>query len=340
MISPLVIETKAKIAVVIPCFKVKRHILHVIEQIDSKYQTIYIVDDCCPEGTGKYVLEYNTDSRVVVLFHRRNQGVGGATLTGMRRACEDGAQVVLKIDGDGQMNPYLIDYFVLPILSGQADYTKGNRFYNLEGLKSMPAIRIFGNAALSFFSKFSSGYWDIFDPTNGFIAIHAILLQELDIDKINRRYFFESDMLFRLYTIRAVVLDIPMHSVYGDEISNLKIQKIFGTFLICHIINTFKRIFYTYFLRNFSIASIYLVTGGLLLLFGSIFGASRWYSLSLQGIQASAGTVMLASLPIIIGFQMIVSFLAFDIANVPKIPIHKRLAVLKLSYCNKLKIKP
>jgi dolichol-phosphate mannosyltransferase len=315
----------AKIAIVIPCYRVRQQIQTVIERIGAECQRIYVVDDACPEETGSFVQTQIQDNRVCVLFHQHNQGVGGAVMTGMRQAIADGATIVVKIDGDGQMDPSLLYRFVQPILLGEADYTKGNRFYDLDLLRGMPLIRLLGNAGLSFISKLSSGYWNIFDPTNGYVAIHSRVLSALPLHKINRRYFFESDLLFQLYLIRAVVVDIPMKATYGNERSNLKIERIIFSFCLNHLRNLLKRIGYVYFLRDFSIASIYLMIGCILTLFGTIFGAIKWYSLAIQGIEASAGTVMLAALPVILGFQLILAFLAFDTGNIPRRVIHKTL---------------
>ncbi len=150
----------------------------------------------------------------------------------------------MKIDGDGQMDPSLIPVFVFPIAAGEADYAKGNRFFDLETIRIMPKVRLFGNAVLSFMCKLSSGYWNLFDPTNGYTAIHADVARRLPFDKISRRYFFETDMLFRLNTLRAVVVDVPMEAKYGNEESNLKISRIVGEFFAKHVRNFLKRIFY------------------------------------------------------------------------------------------------
>ena len=166
------------------------------------------------------------------------------------------------------MDPGLIPAFIAPIVEGDADYTKGNRFFDLEGLSSMPKLRILGNAILSFMTKFSSGYWDLFDPTNGYTAIHSNVAQYLPFKKISYRYFFETDMLFRLNTLRAVVLDIPMDAKYGDEKSNLKVSKILFEFTYKHAHNFLKRIFYNYYLRDMSIVTIELPLGALLFVFG------------------------------------------------------------------------
>ena len=260
--------TEPLIVIVIPCYRVTSYILDVIARIGDEVSTIFAVDDCCPDGSGDFITKNCTDSRVVVLRNPHNLGVGGAVLTGIVPQLNAGAKVIVKIDGDGQMDPRLISVFIAPILAGEADYTKGNRFFDLEGIRDMPKIRLFGNAVLSFMTKLSSGYWNLFDPTNGYTAIHADVARHLPFEKISRRYFFETDMLFRLNTLRAVVVDVPMDARYGDEVSSLKISKILSEFLFKHVRNFSKRIFYNYYLRDMSLASIELPLGLLLVYLG------------------------------------------------------------------------
>lgn len=313
-----------RVAVVVPSYKVKKHILNVIGKIGPSVQKIYVVDDCCPEGTGDFVLKNNTDERVIVVKHKKNQGVGGAVMTGYVSAVDDGMDIVVKIDGDDQMEPSLIPRFTAPIIAGEADYTKGNRFFNLDNIKAMPKIRIFGNAVLSFMTKFSSGYWDIFDPTNGYTAIHTDAIKHLPLSKISKRYFFESDILFRLNILRAVVVDVPMDAKYEDEESNLKISKIIGDFLYKHSRNFVKRVFYNYYLRDMSIASLELPLGVFMLLFGVIVGAVNWLESIQTDVANTSGTVMLAALPVIIGLQLVLAFFGYDISNSPKRTFHNR----------------
>ena len=260
----------ARIAVVIPSYRVTRHILGVLAGIGPAVSRIYVVDDLCPERSGALVRARCADPRVVVIEHSENQGVGGAVMSGYQAAIRDGMQVIVKVDGDGQMDPALIPQFVAPILDGAADYTKGNRFFDLEQIHQMPRMRLFGNAVLSLMTKLSSGYWDLFDPTNGYTAIHADAARHLPFDKISKRYFFETDLLFRLNTLRAVVQDVPMDAHYGDEVSNLKISKIVTEFLAKHTRNFLKRLFYNYYLRNMSLASLELPLGLLLFLLSLI----------------------------------------------------------------------
>lgn len=312
-----------KIAIVIPSYKVKKHILQVIETIDAAYDFIYVIDDCCPEKSGQFVIDNCFDKRVKVIYNDKNRGVGGAVMHGYAEAIKDGAEIIVKIDGDGQMNTKLIPLLLDPIIIGNADYTKGNRFYDMRYITRMPRKRLFGNLALSFMTKFSTGYWNIFDPTNGFTAIHSKIAAKLPFDKISERYFFETDMLFRLNTFRAKVMDLPMDAVYGNEESNLKIHKIFGEFLFKHNKNFCKRIIYNYFLRDFSIAALELFFGIILFLFGVIFGTYQWIHHIHLGVITPTGTIMLAMLPIIIGLQLLLSFLSYDFASTPIQTQHK-----------------
>ncbi|WP_222565214.1 glycosyltransferase family 2 protein [Novilysobacter antarcticus] len=310
------------VAVIIPSYRVTAHILDVIARIGAECHHIIVVDDCCPDGSGDFVEAHCSDARVAVLRNERNLGVGGAVMAGYRAAMSSGADILIKIDGDGQMAPELISRFIHPITHNLADYTKGNRFYDLRQVSAMPAARLFGNAVLSFMSKFSTGYWDIFDPTNGYTALHARVAANLPLERISNRYFFESDILFRLNTLRAVVVDIPMAARYADEVSNLRISKVFAEFLRGHLRNFSKRILYNYFLRDLSAASMQLVTGACLLAFGSIYGLIGWHDSSSSGVATPPGTVMLAALPVLVGIQLLLGFLASDMQSVPKTPIH------------------
>ena len=314
-----------RVCVIIPCFRVKAHIIDVIRHIPTSVSKIYVVDDCCPESSGKYVQENVEDLRVEVLFNDVNLGVGGALKTGYKKGLAEGFDIFIKIDGDGQMDPKLVPFFIDPILNKRADYTKGSRFHSLNSLEGMPTIRKLGNSILSLVNKFSSGYWDVMDPTNGFTAIHKTALGQLPLDKISNRYFFESDMLFRLGTIRAVVKDIPMDAVYADESSNLKVGKVIFEFVPLYIKAFFKRTMYCYFLRDFNVATLEMSIGFALFSFGITFGTWHWLTSAANNQFASTGTVMIASIPLILGFQLLLSALHFDIANIPRKPLQRLL---------------
>jgi len=310
-----------KIAVVIPCFQVARHVLDLIPRIGAEVELIVAVDDACPDGSGRLIEERCRDPRVRVVRHESNLGVGGAVMTGYGVALEAGATVLVKLDGDGQMDPAFIPQLVAPLRAGMADYAKGNRLYDPEGLRLMPRSRLLGNAALSFLAKLSSGYWTVMDPANGYTAITDLALRHVPLGKVDRRYFFETDLLFRLNIARAVVVDVPMAARYGDETSNLHVIREVLPFLRGNLRNFLKRIVYAYFLRGFSLASLELVLALPLLGFGVTYGVAQWAESAALGQSASAGTVMLAALPVLIGSQLLLGFLNYDMQNEPRIPL-------------------
>lgn len=307
-----------KIAVVIPCFKVSAEILSVLNSIPSYIDYIIVIDDACPQKSGKLVETNFKDPRLTIIFHEINLGVGGAVISGFKKALELNVDIVVKIDGDGQMPTSIMHEFIDPVLNKEADYAKGNRFFWPRGLKSMPMIRRLGNTGLSFMNKLSSGYWDIMDPTNGYFAINIFTLKNLEIDKLSKRYFFESDILFRLGIIRAVVQDIPMNAVYGDEVSNLRISTSMITFFKNHLVRINKRLIYIYFLRDFNQGSLSLIFSFPLLAFSIIFGSIKWYISIKEGVPTPLGTMFIAVLPFITGFQLLLNFLNYDVNGKPR----------------------
>ena len=316
--------SKPVVAVVIPSYKVTAHIVETIGEIGPEVAHIIIVDDACPDGSGKLVEQEVKDKRVKVIFHTENQGVGGAMITGYRAALETDAQIVVKLDGDGQMDPALIKDLIAPIVTGRADYTKGDRFDSLTGLSQMPGIRLFGNAGLTLLTKISTGYWNITDPTNGYTAIHRDALKALPLGMLSKRFFFESDMLFRLSIYRAVVWDVPMQARYGNEKSNLSIAKTLWEFPWKHFKNFHKRLFLNYYLRDVSAASIELPLGFVLWWFGVIAGFDALISSLSNGVAASTGTVMISVVPLILGFQLLLAFVSHDVSSVPTRPKHRQ----------------
>lgn len=318
----------ARVGVVIPAYRVTPHILDVIARIGPVADRIYVVDDRCPDGSGAHVRAHVTDSRVRVLQHAENQGVGGATITGYKAALADGLDLVVKLDGDGQMDPVHLDRLLAPLSRGLADYTKGNRFHAPQLLKTMPWVRLVGNSALSFINKAVSGYWHVMDPTNGYTAINRCALQSLPLDDIDRRYFFESDMLFRLALARAVVWDVPLPAFYGDERSNLHVRRTLLEFPAKYVTRFSKRMLYSYFVRDFNVGSIWWITSAVCFGFSATFGGYHWWKSSQLGQPATAGTVMVAAMPVLLGFQSLIGALGIDVANAPTRPLRDVMGTL------------
>jgi dolichol-phosphate mannosyltransferase len=306
--------TSPVIAVIIPSYRVAGSVRQVIESLPPAINHIIVVDDACPENSGLAAEQMNLQ-KVQVVRHPVNQGVGGAMLTGYKKAMELGCDIMVKVDGDGQMDPRFIPELAAPLAAGLADYAKGNRFRDFAALKAMPKVRLFGNNVLSFLEKLFSGYWHIMDPTNGFTAIHRRAVRQLDLDKIAKGYFFESDMLLHLNLINARVVDVPMPARYGDEVSSLSIKKTLVNFPPRLMAGLFKRIFFQYFIYDFNMASVYLVAGVPLFLWGLLFGAYHWIDSFLGQTPKTAGTIMVAALPLILSVEMLLQAVNIDIQN-------------------------
>ncbi len=316
------------VAVVIPAFRAEKHILDVLAGIPHFVSFIIVVDDRSPDHIVELVRAC-TDSRVHLVSHERNQGVGGAVITGYAKAVELGAEIIVKMDSDDQMDPTYIIPLITPIFMGQADYTKGNRFLHAKELTLMPLIRRVGNAGLSFLTKAASGYWNIFDPTNGYTAIHASLIPALDIDRLHRRYFFESSMLIELGMLRAVTRDVYIPARYQDESSSLVEWKTLFEFPPRLFMGFLRRLMTQYFIRDFSVFSALFLFGMILTMFGISFGLYHWYLSAITGSIASTGTVMVAVLPFILGSQLLIQAMSVDIQNIPQEPIQTNMRLLE-----------
>jgi dolichol-phosphate mannosyltransferase len=309
------------LAVVIPAYHAADTIESVLGGLPDYLRHIIVVDDASPDNTPERVQACaQRDSRILLIKHTQNQGVGGAMVSGFKRALELGAQVVVKIDGDGQMDPAHIPALVAPLLEGKADYAKGNRFRDFESLRHMPLVRRIGNLGLSFLTKAATGYWNCFDPTNGFFAIRADILAQLPLERIDRRYFFETSMLANLYLLDAFILDVPMPARYRGERSSMSIRRVLVEFPAKLFVTLLRRLLLRYFLFDFSMVSIYLLAGIPLILFGLIFGSVKWIQYLELGVPAPTGTVILPTLALILGIQILLSAIEIDMNAAPKSP--------------------
>jgi glycosyltransferase involved in cell wall biosynthesis len=314
------------IAVVIPCYRVEPEIGAVLAAVPGYVRHILVIDDASPDRTAELVADAaKSDSRIELIRHAKNMGVGGALKTGFARALELGAQVVVKLDGDGQMDATHLPDLLVPLLKGQADYTKGNRFRDFQALQRMPLVRRIGNMGLGFLSKVATGYWNLFDPTNGYVAIHADALAQLPLERVDNSYFFETSMLANLYLIGAVVRDVPMPARYRGETSSLSVRRTLLEFPLKLLRTFLRRILLKNLIYDFSMESVYLLAGLPLLLFGLVFGGIKWVSYASQGIPAPTGTVMLPTLSVLLGIQFLIAAIEIDIRSTPKEPLSRAL---------------
>jgi glycosyltransferase involved in cell wall biosynthesis len=314
-----------RVAVIIPAYRAAATIEKALGGIPAWVDTVYVVDDASPDETGARVRAV-ADPRVRLLIHDANRGVGGAMATGYQQARHDGMDICVKMDADDQMDPTYLPELIEPLLAGRADYTKGNRFHDTEALHRMPLVRKVGNAGLSFLIKAASGQWHVFDPTNGYTAIHRTALAALDLGQVHPRYFFESSMLILLRRIGAVVEDVPMRARYGDASSHLSVGRAlieFPWLLLCHGV---RRILWQYFVVDFNAVSLFLVSGVPLVSYGVFFGLYHWIDSYRRNVLTPTGTVMLAVLPLILGFQLLLQALVLDVQNGPRRPLQTHMS--------------
>lgn len=312
----------AKICVVIPAYNATQTIPAVISTLPEWVDQIIVVNDCSKDDT-LLTLQHLSDPRLTVVNHEKNRGVGGAMKSGYAEGLKGDADIFVKVDSDGQMDPNQIHRLLSPIIAREANYTKGNRFLHTKQLKAMPALRRTGNFVMSFLSKVATGFWNIFDPTNGFTALSRQALELIDLDQLDEGYYFETSLLEALYLVRAPIKDVSMHAVYKGEKSYLSESKVLFQFPIKMIATFFNRIHLTYFMQDFSAVSVFLVVGSISMLFGVIWGLVQWRIASLANTPAPTGTIMVAVLPIFLGFQLLLEAIVLDTQNIPEDFIEK-----------------
>ena len=309
------------IAVIIPCFRVRDFIVEVVRDALVVADYVFVIDDACPQSSGDHLEQSVSDPRLHVLRHNKNQGVGGAVITGFHAALKTDAEIFIKMDVDGQMEHKWLPRLIEPLLLGHADFTKANRFYDLAALGAMPAVRRIGNFGLTFLAKAASGFWHISDPTNGYLAIRRGALEILNFRQLHKRYFFEIALLIQLNIIRAVARDVPIPARYDNEPSSLNPMKILMSFPQKLLLGLVKRVWWRYFIYDINMVTLFLVTGILLLFGGAGFGAVKWAENLTTNGDHPAGTIALAILPVVLGFQLLLQALVLDVIDKPDEPL-------------------
>jgi dolichol-phosphate mannosyltransferase len=305
------------IVVVIPAFRVEEQITWVLERMPPFVDVVHVVDDASPDRTSERVRAHG-DPRVVLHRHERNQGVGGAMVTGFLAALDSGADIIIKCDGDAQMDPADIERLVEPLRSGDAEYAKGCRFHHLAELRQMPRARLAGNVALTFLTKLASGYWHVLDPQNGFVAVRAEVLRLVPVDRLARDYFFENDLLMWLNAIEARVADVPLPARYGDEKTSLRMSRVLRTFPPRLLSGALRRLLLRYVFYDVSPVFVFALSGGLLMALGIGYGLYYWITNLRNGRATPAGTVIVAALPTILGFQLLLQAIVLDVHGSPR----------------------
>lgn len=288
----------------------------VITTMPEYVDDIVVVDDCSSDGTSEAALAPN-DPRVTLIRHDPNQGLGASLIDAHEKALELGGDIMVVMAGDGQMDPAYLPDLLRPILEEGYDFTKGNRFFDAGSWEGMPRHRIFGNIVLTFLTKLATGYWDMFDPQNGYTAITRHASERVDWDRVARDYSFENDVLARLGVLRARVKDVDIPAVYGEEISDISLPKVVPSLLGTLRRAFWRRFWLLYVVRSFSPVALFALSSSTLLVWTLLFGA--WVvAQRVAGVSPTTATVMLVVLPFLMGFEMMLAAFVLDITNTPK----------------------
>lgn len=313
---------------VVPAYKARSSVCSVVAGVLPFADRVIVVDDACPEGSGSAVaVEFAGNARVDVVYRERNGGVGAAMKTGIALALEHAADIIVKIDADGQMDPsYLSVIAGLFAEDPSLGYVKGNRFVSESALQNMPALRLFGNAVLSLLVKAASGYWNLLDPTNGYVAFNAAVLRELPWQRFADSYFFEISVLGLLGLRQLPIAELEMPTIYRSESSSLSIRRVMVEFPPKLAGLALRRLLLQYFLFDVNLGSLYIVFGALLASFGVALGAAEWFATLHTGHARTPGTVMLAVIPVLVGVQLLSNALMYDVQFAPKTQRERRTA--------------
>jgi len=303
------------VAVVVPAYNEERLIARTIQGIPDFVDHVIVVDDCSTDGTLAAARSVD-DARVRVEHLPENQGVGAAVIQGHRIAMELGADIMVVMAGDDQMDPEALPRLLRPLTQEHYGFTKGNRFFSTSSLAGMPRHRVVGSMILTFLNKAASGYWHLVDPQNGYTAVTREALELVPLDKVSKRYEFENDLLIWLNIASVRALDVPIPARYGLEQSTIRLRSVVPRLSWSLFTGFWRRIWYKYVFWSFSPIALLLFTGLLCLTVGIAVGLWATYE-AFQGNSPTAGTTVLSLIPFMCGFILLVQAFVLDIMESP-----------------------
>lgn len=287
-----------------------------VESIPDFVDQIIVVDDQSTDATWDTVLKVQKKyKKTIPLQHEKNQGIGGSYITGFRYALENSADLVFTMAGDAQCNTEYMKNMVDALIDNNFDYVKANRFMHLDALAKMPKFRRIGNIVITILTKFSTGYYSIFDSQNGYGVFKRSTLEHLPLDHIGKRYDYENTLLIALAIMNARIKDEPVPAVYGDEKSTIPVFK--TTLRALRVVwkGFWKRVYYKYILVNFHPLALFLFSGLFFLFIAIAFSIYLLIARIFWQISPSTGSVMIAVLPFILGFQLTLTAILMDMNN-------------------------
>ncbi len=305
-----------RVAAILPCYNEEKLITKTITTLPDFVDHIIAVDDLSTDKTWKTIQGLaKKNKRVIPIHHTVNQGIGGAYVSGFEKALGNGADLIFTMAGDAQCNPKYMSNMADTLIDENLDYVKANRFVHLEALRQMPTFRRVGNTIITILTKFSSGYYSIFDSQNGYGVFKKKTLENLPVEHIGRRYDYENTLLISLAIMGAKIKDEAVPAIYGDEESTIPVFKTTMRALKVVWLGFWRRIYNKYVIVNFHPIALFIFCGLFLTGIGTLFGLYLLVAKIGYSITPSSGTVMLAVLPIILGFQLLLSAITMDMNN-------------------------
>lgn len=304
-----------KIALVIPAHNEERLIIPTLKGVPKLIDRIYVIDDGSKDKTAELVSQrQKKDKRITLIKHKKNIGPGGAIITGYKQSSKDGYDITVVVGGDNQMPFDQITNLLDPLIKGEADYTKGNRFL-IEGnvFEDMPLIRQIGNMIISLLTKIASGYYKIYDVVDGYTAITKHSIDLINWDKAWKKYGYPMDFLIRLNAYGLRVKDVPRRAIYlkGERQSQIKGFRYALKVSPMLLRGFFWRLFKKYLVRNFHPLLFFYLLGIIFLLIGIIWGGILLYW-QITGKGVSGPRATLDAILLIIGFFSFSFGMLFD----------------------------
>ena len=301
------------VAVVIPAYDEERLVGSTIQGLPAFVDRIIVVDDASRDATGERAAA--ADSRVEVVRHERNSGVGAAIVTGYKRARGEGAQVTAVMAADGQMDPDDLEVLVRAVASGETDYAKANRLFTGQAWQLIPKTRYLGNAMLSFLTKIASGYWHVADSQSGYTAVSLETLELLDLDNLYPRYGFPNDLLVHLNVWNRRVRDYPSRPIYGvGERSGIRLWRVVPAISWLLLKGFFWRMKEKYVIRDFHPLVLFYMLGLFMFTVGVGLGIAE-VVLFFLGNPIPLATIVLVALLTISGSQLLLFAMWFDMES-------------------------
>jgi glycosyltransferase involved in cell wall biosynthesis len=305
-----------RIAVVVPAYQEELLLPQTLASMPAFVDRILVVDDGSSDGTvavGRAAAE--GDPRIEVIVHERNRGVGGAIVTGYKRALEEGLDVTCVMAADNQMDPDDLEALVAPVARGELDYAKANRLFTGQAWELIPRYRYLGNATLSFLTKIASGYWHVADSQTGFTALGLPTLRLLDLDRVYTRYGFPNDMLVHLNVWNARVRDIPSRPIYGvGERSGIRLRRVVPAISWLLFKGFWWRLWQKYVIRDTHPLVAFYILGFLMGAIGLGLGIAELV-LRVLGNAITPATIVLVALLLIFGVQFTLFAMWFDMES-------------------------